>query len=74
MATDRVKIPDPEAEIQQARALAARYRCGFVDLKESAIDHELFRAIPVDWMFRYNFVPMRSRTAPWRSPSPIRAT
>jgi len=59
MATDRVKIPDPEAEIQQARALAARYRCGFVDLKESAIDHELFRAIPVDWMFRYNFVPMR---------------
>ena len=59
MATDRVKIPDPEAEIQQARTLAARYRCGFVDLKETAIDHELFRAIPVDWMFRYNFVPMR---------------
>src|SRR5579885_1730776 len=66
MATDKVlRMPDPvgagEAEAEQARAVAARYRCEFVDLREGAIDHELFRSIPVDLMFRYNFVPLRSQ-------------
>ncbi len=60
MATDRVKPLDPEQEAAQARALAARYRCEFVDLAIERIDHELFRSIPVDLMFRYNFVPMRA--------------
>ncbi len=39
--------------------MAARYRCEYVDLREAAIDHDLFRSIPVDLMFRYNFVPMQ---------------
>src|SRR5512136_2892420 len=60
MATDRVKPLDPEQEVAQARALAARYRCEFVDLAKAKIDHELFRSIPVDLMFRYNFVPMHA--------------
>src|SRR3954467_14584791 len=60
MATiDRVRIPDTGEEAQQARAIAARYRCEFVDLREASIDHDLFRSIPVDLMFRYNFVPMK---------------
>lgn len=58
MASDRVRLPDPAEEAAQARALAERYRCEFVDLKEARIDHELFRSIPVDLMFRYNFVPL----------------
>src|SRR5579884_2504825 len=62
--TDKVRIPDPigaqAAEAEQARAIAARYRCEYVDLREAAIDHDLFRSIPVDLMFRYNFVPMTS--------------
>ncbi len=58
MATDRVKLIDPEQEAREARALAARYRCEFIDLREAHIDHELFRTIPVDLMFRYNFVPL----------------
>src|ERR1700704_2673342 len=58
MATDRVKLPDPLNETAQAKALADRYRCEFVDLKEEHIDHELFKSVPVDLMFRYNFVPM----------------
>ena len=41
-----------------ARKLAARYRCAFVDLSEQHIDPELFRTIPADLMFRYNFVPL----------------
>src|SRR5271169_2021897 len=61
MGTDRAKIIDPAAESAQARAFAGRYRCEFVDLREGAIDHELFRSIPVDLMFRYNFVPLRSQ-------------
>ena len=33
----------------------------FVDLKEVRIDHDLFHSIPVDLMFRYNFVPIQAR-------------
>src|SRR5436309_15755307 len=61
MATDRVKLSDPITETAQAQALAARYRCDYVDLREGAIDHDLFRSIPVDLMFRYNFVPLGSQ-------------
>ena len=52
--------PNAEAEIAAAQAAAARYRCEFVDLREGAIEHDLFRSIPVDLMFRYNFVPLAS--------------
>jgi type II secretory ATPase GspE/PulE/Tfp pilus assembly ATPase PilB-like protein len=61
MATiDKVRLPDTTAEAEQARAIAARYRCEYVDLREASIDHDLFRTIPVDLMFRYNFVPMQA--------------
>jgi type IV pilus assembly protein PilB len=61
MATvDKLRLTDPTAEAEQARAMAARYRCEYVDLREAAIDHDLFRSIPVDLMFRYNFVPMQA--------------
>jgi type IV pilus assembly protein PilB len=60
-ASDRLKLQDPAAEAAQAQALAARYRYEYVDLREASIDHELFRSIPVDLMFRYNFVPMRAQ-------------
>src|ERR1700739_1490662 len=43
---------------EQARKLAERYRCGLIDLSEQRIDPELFRTIPADLMFRYNFVPL----------------
>src|SRR6202451_4797842 len=45
-------------ETTRAQALAHRYRCDFVDLKNFRIQHELFRSVPVDMMFRYNFVPL----------------
>ncbi len=49
---------DVEQERAQARRLAARYRCGFIDLQEQRIDPDLFRMIQADLMFRYNFVPL----------------
>jgi type IV pilus assembly protein PilB len=49
---------DAVNESEFARKLAGRYRCAFVDLREQHIDPELFRTIPADLMFRYNFVPL----------------
>src|SRR6202451_1715312 len=61
MATlEKVRL-SPLEETDQAKAFAARYRCEFVDLREALIDHDLFRSIPVDLMFRYNFVPMQAQ-------------
>src|SRR5476649_1514472 len=51
-------LPTELDETGQAQALALRYRCEFVDLKNFRIQHELFRSVPVDMMFRYNFVPL----------------
>src|SRR6202522_3332260 len=47
-----------DVERDQAKKLAERYRCAFVDLTEQRIDPELFRSIPAELMFRYNFVPL----------------
>jgi type IV pilus assembly protein PilB len=47
-----------EGSEQKARDMAARYRCEFVDLREYHLDAELFKTVPVDLMFRYNFVPL----------------
>src|SRR3954470_21836756 len=51
-------VPIPADEVARAQALASRYRCEFVDLKNFKIQHELFKSVPVDMMFRYNFVPL----------------
>jgi len=49
--------PSARQEEQNARALAQRYHLDFIELKDFQIDHGLFRSIPVDLMFRHNFVP-----------------
>src|SRR6202049_1285908 len=57
-ANDRTRLADPQEEVTLAKAVALRYRCDFVDLREVRIDHDLFHSVPVDLMFRYNFVPI----------------
>ena len=52
---------DPQSERERSRRLAERYRCAFVDLFEQRIDPELFRSIPAELMFRFNFVPMAAQ-------------
>src|SRR5229473_557750 len=49
---------DEQQEREAARKLAERYRYAFIDLREQRIDPDLFRTIPADLMFRYNFVPL----------------
>src|ERR1700721_1436358 len=50
-----------DVERDQAKKLAERYRCAFVDLREQRIDPDLFRSIPAEMMFRYKFVPLEAR-------------
>ncbi|HTP44969.1 MAG TPA: GspE/PulE family protein, partial [Candidatus Acidoferrum sp.] len=52
--------PDPAAEMERSKRLAERYRCSFIDLRDQRIDPELFRSIPAELMFRYNFVPLEA--------------
>ena len=59
--TNTSPLPDESVEREQAKRLAERYRCPFIDLREQRIDPELFRRIPAEMMFRYNFVPLEAR-------------
>jgi type IV pilus assembly protein PilB len=54
-------LQDVHAERERSRRTAERYRCPFVDLNEARIDPELFRSIPAELMFRFNFVPLEAR-------------
>src|ERR1700747_578065 len=62
MATDSTLIATPlpagHDERPHPEMLAARYRAEFVDLKNFKIQHDLLRTVPVELMFRYNFVPI----------------
>src|SRR6185369_14362394 len=51
--------PAPHVDdLAKAQDIARRYRCEFVDLHNFQLQHDLFKKIPVDLMFRYNFVPL----------------
>jgi type IV pilus assembly protein PilB len=49
---------DANEEQRRAQELARRYRCEYVELKGFKIQHELFRKVPVELMFRFNFIPL----------------
>ena len=46
-------------EETNARALAERYGLEFVDVASYAPDPDILQAVPVELMFRYNFLPYR---------------
>jgi type IV pilus assembly protein PilB len=50
---------ETSAEAALAQRTAARLGIPYVDLADFPINHDLFRAIPVDLMFRYNFIPWK---------------
>src|ERR1700677_73758 len=59
MAPLAIPINEPGMdEVERAQLIARRYHADFVDLKNFKISHELFKSVPVDMMFRYNFVPL----------------
>src|SRR5712671_684938 len=53
-----VSTGNPVTDLERAQDVARRYRCEFVDLTDFQLHHELFKKIPVELMFRYNFVPL----------------
>src|SRR6204780_2733911 len=61
--TSVIALPVPVAQDEraQAEALARRYHAEFVDLKNFKIQHDLLRTVPVELMFRYNFVPIEQQ-------------
>jgi type IV pilus assembly protein PilB len=54
-------LPGSQEERAQAESMAERYHAEFVDLKNFKIQHELLRTVPVELMFRYNFVPIEQQ-------------
>ena len=56
--TPLLTLPTEQDEAAMAQALARRYRSEFVDLRNFRIQHDVLRSVPVDMMFRYNFVPL----------------
>jgi type IV pilus assembly protein PilB len=63
---DPVRVPAPPApatsaaeEEAKARALAERYGLEFVDVASYAPDPDILQSVPVELMFRYNFLPYR---------------
>jgi type IV pilus assembly protein PilB len=52
--------PEARDEVDEARELAERLGLPFDPLDEFRVDPELFRAIPVEVMLRYQFLPIRS--------------
>ncbi len=61
VATASIFTAEEQHDRDNARRLAERYRVPFIDLREQRIDPELFRTIPADLMFRYNFVPLEQQ-------------
>jgi type IV pilus assembly protein PilB len=65
MSTTRAPSPaaamprflDAASEETRARQLAARLGLPYVDLWTFRIDADVFRAIPLEWMLRFEFVP-----------------
>ncbi len=53
--------PPTNAETEATQDLARRYRCEFLDLRNTHLQPDLFKKVPVDMMFRYSFVPLEER-------------
>src|SRR6476660_3087339 len=51
--------PGAASDEEAARALALRYGLEYVDVASFAPDPELLQSVPVELMFRYNFLPYR---------------
>jgi len=57
---DEQEAPEVHDDVAEARSLAQRIGLPFDPLDEFHIDPELFRAIPVEVMLRYQFLPLAS--------------
>jgi type IV pilus assembly protein PilB len=59
VAADAARALSSASEEDAARALAARYGLEYVDVASFAPDPEILKSVPVELMFRYEFLPYR---------------
>ena len=57
-ATATVAVATHAEGLERARQIARNYRSEFVNLHDFQLPSDLFERIPVDLMFRYNFIPL----------------
>ncbi len=57
---DQEVVADVHVDVEKARALAGKLGLPFDPLDEFHVDPELFRAIPVEVMLRYQFMPLKA--------------
>jgi Type II secretion system (T2SS), protein E, N-terminal domain len=55
--TDSNERPRFDADLLRAQHLALKYCCEFIDLRNFQLPLMVLKSIPVELMFRYNFVP-----------------
>jgi type IV pilus assembly protein PilB len=63
LAVPPAGVASPADEESAARALAVRYRLEYVDVASFAPDPDILKSVPVELMFRYNFLPYRREGA-----------
>ncbi|HEY2944609.1 MAG TPA: GspE/PulE family protein, partial [Vicinamibacteria bacterium] len=63
LAVPPTGVASPADEESAARALAVRYRLEYVDVASFAPDPDILKSVPVELMFRYNFLPYRREGA-----------
>jgi len=59
IAPDPMGVLSSSTEEEAARSLAGRYRLEYVDVTSFAPDPDILKSVPVELMFRYNFLPYR---------------
>jgi Type II secretion system (T2SS), protein E, N-terminal domain len=52
------EVQRTSGDVARAQELARRYRCDYVDLHKFRVPLDILKIVPVELMFRYNFVPL----------------
>ena len=52
------EVQRTSGDVARAQDLARRYRCDYVDLQKFRVPLDILKIVPVELMFRYNFVPL----------------
>jgi len=52
------EVQRTSGDVARVQDLARRYRCDFIDLRDFRVPLDILKIVPVELMFRYNFVPL----------------
>jgi hypothetical protein len=52
------EVQRTSGDVARVQDLARRHRCDFIDLRNFRVPFDILKIVPVELMFRYNFVPL----------------